>query len=144
MQKPNLTIFLATDDARLQSKAEKLFAKSELSVVIANQINSLLPDVQNLLHKVQEDERVYVCIDLDAKSFNGYELARTLKEELEKGVENEDVNVAALFIIGAAFGIEPAVIQQTKLYRIDALLQRFALEKLLRTLADGVPLSHST
>lgn len=141
MQKPNPTIFLATDDMRLQSKAEKLFAKSELSVVIANTSNTLLPRLQKLLRGIAQEERVYVCIDIDAKSFNAYELARTLKEELERGMENEEVNINALFIIGAAFGIEPAVIQKTKLYRIDALLQRFALEKLLRTLAEGLPLS---
>lgn len=130
MQTPSLLnpppIILATDDARLRSKAERLFGKSPLSVVFSHEVQEIL----RIIGTSDNAHRIYVCIDLDAKSFQGYELAREVKELL--GEASEGVT-----IIGAAFGIEPAVIQQTKLYRIDALLQRFALEKLLRTLAEG-------
>lgn len=124
MQPVQPEIILATDDARLQSKAERLFAKSNLTVRNATTANFIV----NLLHTYGKGSQHYVFIDLDAKGFNGYELARDIKEA-----------VAHVRIIGASFAVEPSVIQKTKLYGIDMLLQRFAMEKLLKTLAEGSP-----
>ena len=117
-------IILATDDARLQSKVERLFAKSTLTVRNSTTANFIL----NLLRTDDKSSQQYVFIDLDGKSFNGYELARDIKEA-----------VAHVRIVGASFAVEPSVIQKTKLYSIDLLLQRFAMEKLLKTLAEGSP-----
>ena len=119
-------IILATDDKRLQHKAERLFSGSAVGVHIVTTAESIVSLLEASLAQ-HSDVQHYVFIDLDAKDFHGYDIARDVKEAQP-----------TVHIIGASFGTEPTIIQKTKIYRIDSLLQRFAMEKLLKTMAENV------
>ncbi len=121
------TILLATDDARLRSKAERLFAGQTVNVLrlLATQdeiLSALSPEIASDSQLTQR----YIFIDLDAKEFDAYELVRAIKEAAPQ-----------VHIIASSLGIEPAVIQKTKLFRIDRVLQRFKFEELLKNIATS-------
>ncbi len=119
------TILLATDDKRLQNKAERLFAGQNTATI------RLVTTADEILQHFSPLEPTktsgYVFIDLDAKEFNAYELAREIKER-----------AAEVVIVAASLGIDPAIIQKTKLYRIDRVLQRYKFEELLKNIANGM------
>lgn len=117
------TIILATDDARLRSKAQRLFAGQPFDAVefltTANDILAALASDSELTQK-------YLFIDLDAKEFDAYELAHAIKEAASQ-----------VHIIASSLSLEPAVIQKSKLFRIDRVLQRFKFEELLKNIATS-------
>lgn len=130
------TIILATDDARLRSKAERLFAEQPIAgqtaaialhiVTEASQIHEILSS-SSFLNADRGEEHSgqgYVFIDLDAKEFNGYELAREVKTVSPKAR-----------IIASSLGIDPTIIQKTKLYGMNNVLQRYKFEELLKNIA---------
>lgn len=118
-------ILLATDDKRLQNKAERLFAGQNTTTIrLVTTADDIL---QHFAPSESEKTSRYVFIDLDAKEFNAYELAREIKERAAEAV-----------IVAASLGIDPAIIQKTKLYRIDRVLQRYKFEELLKNIATGM------
>lgn len=120
-------ILLATDDKRLQNKAERLFAgQSSTTIRLVTTADEVLQHCAPLPSE-SEKKMEYVFIDLDAKEFNAFELAREVKER-----------TAEAFIVAASLGIDPAIIQKTKLYRIDRVLQRYKFEELLKNIATGM------
>ena len=119
-------VILATDDKRLQHKMERLFSGNAVEMHIVDTAEGVATILMTSLVRCS-DLQHYVFVDLDAKQFNGYDLARDVKEEYP-----------AVHIIGAAFGTEPTIIQKAKIHRIDSLLQRFAMEKLLKTMAENI------
>jgi DNA-binding NarL/FixJ family response regulator len=120
-------IILATDDTRLRSKAERLFAGQSVNVLrfLATQ-NEILPALSPEPTSDSQMVQEYIFIDLDAKEFDAYELARDIKEAAPH-----------IHIIASSLSIEPAVIQKTKLFRIDRVLQRFKFEELLKNIATS-------
>jgi DNA-binding NtrC family response regulator len=121
------TLILATDDARLRSKAERLFAGQSVNVLrlLSTQDEILSALSPELASDFQLTER-YIFIDFDAKEFDAYELVRAIKEAAPQ-----------VHIIASSLSIEPAVIQKTKLFRIDRVLQRFKFEELLKNIATS-------
>lgn len=118
-------ILLATDDKRLQNKAERLFAGQNVPTI---RLITTADEVLQYCTRSESEKRTeYVFIDLDAKEFNAFELAREVKER-----------TAEAFIVAASLGIDPAIIQKTKLYRIDRVLQRYKFEELLKNIATGM------
>lgn len=127
MTPPQQTIILATDDARLRSKTERLFAGQSVNVLqlLATQDEILSAPSPELVSDSQLKQQ-YVFIDLDAKEFDAYELARVIKEAAPQ-----------VHIIASSLSLEPVVIQKTKLFRIDRVLQRFKFEELLKNIATS-------
>ncbi|MBL7992303.1 MAG: hypothetical protein JNN25_12780 [Candidatus Kapabacteria bacterium] len=123
-----MIILLATDDKRLQNKAERLFAgHNSTTIRLVTTADEVLQQCARLPSE-SEKKTEYIFIDLDAKEFNAYELAREIKER-----------AAEVLIVAASLGIDPSIIQKTKLYRIDRVLQRYKFEELLKNIATGMP-----
>jgi len=122
-----MIILLATDDKRLQSKAERLFAgQNSTTIRLVTTADEVLQHCTRLPSE-SEKKTEYIFIDLDAKEFNAYELALEIKER-----------AAEALIVAASLGIDPSIIQKTKLYRIDRVLQRYKFEELLKNIATGM------
>lgn len=120
-----MIILLATDDKRLQNKVERLFAGQYATTI--RLVTSADEVLRHYTPSESEKKMEYVFIDLDAKDFNAYELAREIKER-----------AAEVLIVAASLGIDPSIIQKTKLYRIDRVLQRYKFEELLKNIATGM------
>ncbi|MCS6808021.1 MAG: hypothetical protein RML40_05005 [Bacteroidota bacterium] len=123
------SIVLVSDDSRLLKKARRLLEKSPLSLLITSEPSGLVEQLLRLL----ASRRVYVMIDLDAHSFDGIELARVIRESLSRSDK-----VGSVQILACTINPNPALMQKARLSGIDVVLQRFALERLLRTIAEEI------
>jgi CheY-like chemotaxis protein len=122
-------LLVATDDERLRNKVRGLSEKYGLFIPLVD--TQAEAEAQLAAAEQTPNLKQYVFIDLHSKSFDGYALAKTLKEA-----------VPNVYIIGSSLGVEPERIQQSKLYRIDSLLQRYRFEELLRKLAEQYGANH--
>ncbi len=121
------TIILATDDARLRSKAERLFAGQSVNALrLLSTKDEILSALSPELAPDSQLTERYIFIDLDTKEFDAYALARGIKEAAPQ-----------VHIIASSLSLEPATVQKTKLFRIDRALQRFKFEELLKNIATS-------
>jgi len=122
-------VLVVTDDERLRNKVRGLSEKYGLFIPLVD----TQTEVEAQLSASEQTPNVkhYAFIDLHAKSFDGYALAKTLKESMP-----------SVHIVGSSLGVEPEIIQKSKLYRIDSILQRYRFEELLRKLAEQYGANH--
>jgi PleD family two-component response regulator len=129
-------VLVVTDEERLQRKVRSLQHRQQTEYPASDASAEALqlclsPDeVLDALRAVMQASSVnppLVFVDLHAATFDGYELCCQIKEEFP--------NVQT---IGSSLGVDVAVVQKSKLFKVDVLLQRYKFEELLRKVAAVV------
>lgn len=117
-------LFIATDDERLQKKVRSLEQKFSVHLPVLQTLDGI---TAHLNAAQNQDAQWYAFVDLHAQTFDGYALARQVKEAFP-----------AVHIVGSSLGIDLDIVQKSKLFRIDSVLQRYRFEELLRKIAESM------
>jgi CheY-like chemotaxis protein len=117
-------LILITDDVRLLNKAERLSKDYSVPITLCSRAEETSIDALQKLHL--SESAMYCFLDLDVKVFDGYALASEIRSSLPHAQ-----------LIAFTLGIDPHVIQKTKLVGIESVLQRFKFEELLKKVCEN-------
>jgi CheY-like chemotaxis protein len=115
---------VATDDERLISKVRSLEQKHTVTIRLYTSPEALFGALELSKTSSSQVPITVAFVDLHAHSFDGYALCASIKSRFP-----------AIQTIGSSLGVEPAIVQRAKLSSVDALLQRYRFEELLRSVA---------